>query len=311
MDIIRGIRNIQPHQRSCVVTLGNFDGVHLGHQALIAKVIEKAKTLNVRSTVITFEPQPNEYFSKPKIAARIMRFREKCVAIREAGIDQLLCLRFDADLAALSAEAFVKTNLVDGLEVKHVIVGDDFRFGHRRLGDIQLLQTLGEKNGFTAAAMPTITTMGQRISSTFIRQLLDKADMSSAKALLGRRFGMSGIVAHGDKRGRVLGFPTANIFLHRKLVPIQGVFAVQVQGLPESPVNGVANVGNRPMLEDNRTILEVNLFDFNRDIYGQHVDVEFLHKLRDEEKYDSFEDLKHQMFIDADQAREILSVIEI
>jgi len=303
MELIRGIINILQRHHGCVATIGNFDGVHLGHQALIQRVISKAKQAQLPSLVIIFEPQPNEYFLKGKEPARLMRLREKLTAIRELGVDRVLCLHFNAELASLPAEEFITELLLKKLGVQYVVIGDDFKFGHKRQGDVNLLKQFAKTHGFEAECMETLLIENERVSSTRIRQALAAAELTLAKILLGRAFGMSGNVAHGDKRGRVLGFPTANIYLHRRTVPIAGIFAVKVYGLGDDCIYGVANVGTRPTVGGTRSLLEVYLFDFNREIYGQHIYVEFMHKFRDEEKYDTLDALTEQMVIDAANAR--------
>lgn len=303
MELIRGLHNLKPQHQHCVVTIGNFDGVHLGHQALLKKLIAKGKELNLPTVAIIFESQPNEYFYKDKIPARLMRLREKIRALEKCGIDRVLCLRFNKDLADLSAENFIQNILWEKLRVHYVVIGDDFRFGHFRKGDFAMLQKFGENKGFTVEKMPTLILAGQRVSSTRIREALAAGDLLVAEKLLTRPFVLSGRVAHGDKRGRIIGFPTANIYLHRKAVPILGVYVVQVHGLDAKSVKGVANVGNRPTVGGVRSLLEVHLFDFDDDIYGKHVDVEFIKKLRDEKKFDSVELLKEQIMQDAEEAR--------
>lgn len=311
MELIRGFKNLKPKHRGCVATIGNFDGVHLGHQELLKKLVAKAQELQLPAVVITFEPQPNEYFFKEKIPPRLMRLREKINALAEANIDRILVLRFNQHLANLTAQQFVEEILLNGLAIKYLMIGDDFRFGHKRQGDFSLLQTYAKKYHFLLENMPTFSMQGERVSSSRVRHALEQGDLITAEKLLGRKFSMSGKVAHGDKRGRIIGFPTANIYLHRKAVPLAGVFTVKVYGINEKSINGVANVGTRPTVGGTRSLLEVHLFDFNQDIYGEHVTVEFLKKLRDEKKYDSFELLKQQIFKDAEQAKEYFSAINL
>lgn len=303
MELIRGIYNIKPAQKRCVVTIGNFDGVHLAHHALLEKLIQVAQDHGLPAVVILFEPQPNEYFSRGKITPRLMRLREKIMALQNHGIDRVLCLRFNSKLANLPAEKFIEEVLVEQLAIQHVIIGDDFHFGYQRHGNFALLKQFAEKYQFAAEQMPTILQHDLRISSSRIRIALEVGDLLTAKQLLGRSFAMSGRVAHGDKRGRMIGFPTANIFLHRKAVPIAGVYVVQMHGLSEQPIAGVANVGTRPTVDGTRSLLEVHLFNFQQEIYGAHVEVEFLAKLRDEKRYDSFELLRQQIMKDAEEAK--------
>lgn len=304
MELIRGIYNLKPEHRGCVATIGNFDGVHLGHQALLKNLTAKARELNLPSLVITFEPQPNEFFHHASIPPRLMRFREKFTALKNCGIDRVLCLRFNMQLAVLSAEDFITQILVAGLGVRHLVIGDDFHFGYKRRGDFSLLQQFGETNHYTVSSTEKVILENERVSSTRVRNALEEGDLKLAARLLGQPFLMSGRVAHGDKRGRIIGFPTANIYLHRKAVPLSGVYVVKMDGITAAPLQGVANVGNRPTVGGTRSLLEVHLFDFNQDIYGRHVNVEFIHKLRDEERYETFELLKQQIFKDAEQAQE-------
>lgn len=301
MEVIRGRYNIQAHHHGCALTIGNFDGVHLGHQALIAELKRRAQQHGLTSCVVTFEPHPYEYFDR-NVKPRLTRLREKLEALAHFGVDRVLVLPFNQDLADLSAEGFVREVLVKQLGAKAILIGDDFRFGHKRAGDIALLRSLSDCCGFVVADMPTLTHATDRVSSTLVRKALEVGDLTLASTLLGRPYSMSGRVAHGDKRGRTIGFPTANVFLHRKAVPISGVYCVVMHGLDEGTVTGVANVGNRPTVEGTRSLLEVHLFDFDREIYGEHVKVEFAQKLRDEKKYDSFDLLKVQIQLDAEQA---------
>ena len=294
---------MRPAHQGCVATIGNFDGVHLGHRTVISQLAGYAQRFALPTTVVLFEPQPLEYFRPDLAPARLTRFREKLEALRCLQVDRLFCLRFDAALAELTAAEFVQRVLVNGLDIRCLVVGDDFRFGKGREGDFEFLVKAGAAHGFEVAHTHTIEVQGERVSSTRIRQALEGADFETAARLLGRPYTMAGKVAHGDKRGRTIGFPTANIFLHRKNTPVKGVCAVQVDGLNEAPVNGVANIGTRPTVDGTRTLLEVHLFEFSRQIYGKHVHVHFLRKLRDEKRFDSFEALKTQIHRDAADAR--------
>lgn len=303
MKVIRGCYNLTSNEKGCVVTIGNFDGIHLGHQKLIAELTAKAKELNTKSMVITFEPQPYEYFHPLNCPARLMRFREKARALMELKVDYLLVLPFNREFAQLSAIDFITHILVQKLAIRHILVGDDFRFGMHRKGDFNLLAEYGKLYGFSTAAMSTCLIENERVSSTRLRMALENDQLDLAEKLLGRPYGMSGRVAHGNKLGRELGFPTANIHLHRRVVPIHGIYVVQTYGLGEAPIDGVANVGNRPAIGGTRTLLEVYLFDFNQDIYGQHIYVTFLHKLRNEEHYESLELLREQIAKDVENAK--------
>ncbi len=289
-----------------VVTIGNFDGIHRGHQALIEKLLETAEKKQLDSVLITFEPQPNEFFSK-EAPPRLMKFREKAMALSAYPLDYLFCLGFTQTLADLSAEDFIQEILLNRCHMKHLIIGDDFRFGHLRKGDLSLLQSWGKTHDFTVEALSSVLKDQQRISSSQIRRLLENAELDAAKSLLGRPYGMFGRVGHGDKRGRLLGFPTANILIHRKKSPLRGVYAVKIR-IEDKTYFGVANIGNRPTVEGSRHLLEVHIFDFNRDIYGLPVYVEFVKKIRDEKRFDNLPTLTAQIQADAQKAREILTI---
>jgi riboflavin kinase/FMN adenylyltransferase len=298
MELVRGLHNLRPEHRGCAATIGSFDGIHLGHQAVLTRLAAQGRERRLPVTLITFEPQPREYFMPEEAPPRLTRFREKLEVLQHCGVDRVVCLRFNAYLASLTADEFIRRIMLDGLAVKYLVVGDDFRFGKGRIGDYALLEQVGKTHGFPVVTMPTFNVGNHRVSSTRIRVALNEGDFSSAKALLGRPYWMSGRVAHGDKRGRTIGFPTANIFLHRNAVPVDGVFAVEMCGIDDRPIPGVANVGTRPTVDGSRALLEVHLFDFDRDIYGRHVQVSFLKKLRPERKFASFELLKRQIELD-------------
>lgn len=305
MQVIRGLHNLRPEHRGCVATIGNFDGVHLGHQAVFRHLKEKARSFDLPATVITFEPQPQEFFTPERAPARLTRMREKLLALKDAGIDRVVLLEFNQRLAAMTAETFVQRLLVKGLDVRYLFVGDDFRFGRDRSGDIQLLRRVGQEHAFVVENMNTFAVGDERVSSTRIREALAEGDLALAAHYLGRRYRICGRVAHGDARGRSIGFPTANIDLHRRVSPLRGVFAVMVYGLGVAPVTGVANIGTRPTVEgDTRYLLETHLFDFDREIYGEHLQVEFHRRLRDEQRFDSFGDLKAQIVRDCEAARD-------
>ncbi len=303
MQFIRGTVNLPRGYQGCVATIGNFDGIHLGHQAVIGQLAEEAADLRLPSMLISFEPQPMEYFQPDKAPARLTRLREKLQALRRFSVDQVLCLSFNRALAQMPAELFIKDILVDALKIKYLVVGDDFRFGKDRVGDFTMLKKAGEQFGFQVVNMHTFSIDGERVSSTRIRKALEVGDLPSAARLLGREYRMSGRVVHGEKLGRELGFPTANIELHRRATPLQGIFVVEVYGLEGEPLPGVASLGTRPTVGGTKAILEVFLFDFERDIYGEHLQVGFLKKLRDEENYDSLEALTTQIQKDVDHAK--------
>ncbi len=306
-QIIRGFHNLPTHPTGCVATIGNFDGVHLGHQAVLRQLAMQGDAMGLPAVVITFEPQPNEYFAPDKAPARLTRFREKVRELQCYSIQQLCVLAFNKKLAQMSATDFIQQLLVDGLNVRYLVVGDDFRFGHQRQGDFALLQQAGEEYGFQVVNMHTFSIDEHRVSSTRVRTALGKGDLACAEKLLGRPYRMSGCVAHGQKRGRTIGFPTANIHLHRNKVPISGVYVVQLYGIAGEPISGVANVGVRPTVGAKKALLEVHLFDFDRDIYGEHVQILFLQKLRDEHKFNDIEALKNQIELDCIAAKKFFN----
>ncbi|MCG8426175.1 MAG: bifunctional riboflavin kinase/FAD synthetase [Chromatiales bacterium] len=309
MQVIRGLHNLCAAHRGCVATIGNFDGVHLGHRAVLANLQAKAHELGLPTTVITFEPQPLEFFAPDRAPARLTRVREKLLALQDAGVERVVLLEFNAKLAQMEAADFVQQLLVDGLDVRYLFVGDDFRFGCERQGDIELLRQVGREHGFEVENRQTFMVGDARVSSTRIREALSQGDLEAAESYLGRPYMICGRVAHGYERGRTIGFPTANIDLHRKVSPLQGVYAVSVHGLPQGVLSGVANIGNRPTVEgDNRYLLEVHLFDFAEQIYGAHLQVEFCKKLRDEQRFESFEALRQQIELDARTAREFFGL---
>ncbi len=303
MELIRGLHNLKARHRGCAATIGNFDGVHLGHQAVLGQLAQKAAELGSPSTVILFEPQPQEFFQPQAAVGRLMRLREKLLALRRYAVDRVLCLRFNAHLAAMDAEEFIRRVLIEGLAVRYLVVGDDFRFGHGRRGDFGTLQRAGQAHGFPVVPMHTFGVEHGRASSTRIRAALAAGDLALAEKLLGRTFRLSGRVAHGDKRGRAIGVPTANIYLHRRATPLTGVYVVEVFGPEHEPLAGVANIGTRPTVGGTRSLLEVHIFDFAEEIYGRYVEVEFLHKLRDEQRFDSFELLVARIRRDIEEAR--------
>jgi riboflavin kinase/FMN adenylyltransferase len=303
MELIRGLHNIRPRHRGCVATIGNFDGVHLGHQFVIGQLAEKAAELGLPSLVMIFEPQPLEFFAPHRSVARLTRLREKLQTLRRFSVDRVLVVRFNRAFADLAAQEFVDDVLVAKLGLRYLVVGDDFRFGHNRSGDYAMLQEAGRRHGFHVTHMHAFNVDGERVSSTRVRTALAAGDMALAEKLLGRSYRMSGRVAHGSKLGRQLGFPTANLFVHRKVTPVAGIYVVEMFGFDDDPLPGVASVGTRPTVDGTRCLLEVHLLDFNGDLYGRHVHVAFLKKLRDEERYDSLEKLRAQIAIDVQQAR--------
>lgn len=303
MEFIRGIHNIKPSHQGCVLTIGNFDGLHLGHQAVLKQLMAQAERLSLPSVVMTFEPQPLELFLKNQAPARLTRLRDKYLHLSQWPIDRLLCINFNTHFAQLSADAFIDDLLVARLGVKFLVVGDDFRFGKQRQGDFALLQQAGKRYGFEVVNTQSFCLEQTRVSSTAIRQALAQDDLALAALLLGRDYSISGRVSHGQKLGRTIGFPTANIPLKRQVSPVSGVYVVQVRGALDEVVGGVANIGQRPTVNGVRQQLEVHLFDVQRNLYGQQLEVVLLHKLREEQKFASFEALKQQIQLDADAAR--------
>jgi riboflavin kinase / FMN adenylyltransferase len=294
--------------RGSVVCIGAFDGVHRGHRALLARVRERADVLGVIAAAISFEPIPREYFARSTPVPRLDNVRGKIQQIDAAGMDLLLLMRFNAALAAMPAEAFVEQVLINRLEVREVWVGADFRFGHARRGDVNLLREMGESHGFRAEVFGEFTLDDERVRSSVIRDLLGNGDFAAAERLLGRRFSIGGHVVRGSQLGRKLGYPTANIRLGRRTSPINGVFAVRVHGVAAHALPGVASLGVRPMVNGTEPLLEAHLFDFDGDLYGRRLDVEFVAKLRDEEKFEDLDAMVEQIDRDAAEARGILQL---
>ncbi len=302
MRVFRGIP--ERADTATVLTIGNFDGVHLGHQALLKLLTDKARVLGLPAVVLTFEPHPREYFSPTDAPARLASLREKLLLLDAAGVDRTYVCRFDARRAAQSAHAFIEDTLVRGLGVRHLYIGDDFCFGARRQGDFAMLQEAGKKYGFDVESMPTLGLHNERVSSSAVRDALVIGDLAHAAHLLGRPYSIAGRVSHGDKIGRQLGFPTANILMQHRRPALTGVYAVSVEGLAKDRVVGVANIGVRPTATSNgRARLEVHLFNWTQECYGAHIRVHFLHKLRAERKFESFDALRAQIARDAEIAR--------
>ena len=303
MQLIRGFDTQAYDTQGVVATIGNFDGVHLGHQAILKKLLNKSKVLMLPSMLITFEPSAREYFHKNKAPARLTNFREKYSLIKNIGVDYFVCIPFNQALANMSAESFVEKVLVDDLHIKHLTVGDNFRFGKDRKGNFALLQHLAQRLNFEAENTDSYLINGERVSSSTIRACLVQGKLDAAEQLLGRAYSMSGRVIHGDKKGRTIDFPTANIPIKRIKSPVNGVYAVKI--IIENGVEhfGVANIGNRPTVDGTRTQLEVHIFDFSQDIYSKHLTVLFCKKIRNEKKFDSFDALKKQIQQDAENAK--------
>lgn len=310
MTFIRGLQSFKSCGQRSVVTIGSFDGVHLGHQAIIAQVKAKSAALGLPSIVMTFEPQPMEFFSSEKAPARLMRLREKVDALLELGVDSVVCLQFNRTLSNLTASEFVEQVLCDGLAAKHLIVGDDFRFGCDRSGDFNMLSLMGQTHDFSVQDTETLEVQGQRVSSTLVREFLQMGDFGRASKLLGRPFSIKGLVVYGQQLGRELGFPTANVNLNRYSAPLSGVYAVRVD-VGGTEYMGAANVGVRPTVGDLvKPILEVHLLDFQGDLYGQRIDVRFEHKIRDEQKFVNMDKLIETIKQDIKQIRTWFSGLE-
>ncbi len=287
----------------CVATIGNFDGVHIGHQVIIEQVRSKATELGVPSVVVVFEPQPQEYFRKSEAPARLMRFREKLVALRGLKVDYLVCLKFNDQLHGMSAQQFIDQVLVSGLNIKHLVIGDDFRFGCDRSGDFTLLKQTGEQQGYSVEKTQTVMIDAERVSSTRVRNALDDNQFALVERLLGHPFAITGCVVHGRKLGRQLGVPTANVSLGRKILALNGVYAVEAWLESGLCKQGVANIGVRPTVDGLQPSLEVHLFDFEGSIYGEHLKVVFKQKIRDEQKFSSVDALKTQILKDIEETK--------
>jgi riboflavin kinase / FMN adenylyltransferase len=333
MKFIRGIMNVSSQPSGFVATIGNFDGVHRGHQYLLEQVKQQAQLLHLPTMLITFEPHPQDYFSKDKSRPRLTRLREKYRIVQQLGIDYFVCLPFNARLAQLSATDFIETILVNKLNIKCIVIGDDFRFGKDRKGDYFLLAEAGKHYGFSVIPSHTIEHEAKRISSQRVREALSLGQLDTVAQLLARPYSMVGKVVRGDQRGRAIGFPTANIHLAGNSAPLSGVFAVRVKmnrrvnelvgGMrsvaemevkkgdigvikqnESTPLFGVANLGTRPTVDGTRFMLEVHLFDYAKEFYGQYIEVEFLKKIRDEKRFDNIEALKAQIALDVNEAKQ-------
>ena len=298
------------------LTIGNFDGVHLGHQAMLSRLRHTANTLGIAACVMTFEPHPREFFAPDQAPTRLTSFREKIEQLAKSDVDYVRVYRFNYDFAKINPEEFVSKLLQNELSVRWLLVGDDFRFGSRRAGDFALLNALSKQHGFEVEEMPSFLIDNQRVSSSRIRKALDEGDLQTADRFLGRPYSMSGRVIDGDKLGKKLGFPTANIQIKHNRPPLSGIFAVNVYGAvksaPSLALPGVASLGVRPTVHKNgKPVLEVHLFDFDQPIYGYHLRVDFLHKLRDEEKYPNLDILIQQIKQDIIQAKNFFNQIKV
>jgi riboflavin kinase/FMN adenylyltransferase len=289
-----------------VACIGAFDGLHLGHRALVRQAVARARELGVPAVAVSFEPLPREFFAKGEKPPRLMLPRAKVEGLRELGIDSVGLLRFDAKLAAMPAEDFVRELLAERLGVREVWVGPEFRFGHGRAGDLALLQRMGIDHGFGANEIAPVSLDGERVSSTRIRAALAAGDFDRAARLLGRRYAIGGHVVHGRQLGRTLGYPTANLRYGGKVPALRGIYATWVHGVGAAPMPSVSSFGTRPTVDGVEPLLEAHLFDFDGDLYGRRIDVEFVQKLRDEEKFDNLDAMVKQIDLDAQAARKIL-----
>lgn len=290
-----------------VATIGSYDGLHLGHQKLLGHVLAESKTLGVPSVVMSFEPTPKEFFAQEHPPARLMRFREKFAALKEFGVDIFFCPKFDDAMKGIAADTFIRQILVHAMNVRHLVIGDDFRFAQDREGHLRTLQRAGSALGFEVEEMASVISADERVSSTAIREALWEGDLERAGRLLGRQYRMSGKVIEGKKLGRELGFPTANVNLNRRQSAVMGIFAVRVSGQTWGPLDAVASVGTRPTFAGVKPLLEVHIFDFDEEIYGEYIDVDFVARLRSEEKFADVAELVKQMHLDSAKAKEILA----
>jgi len=290
-----------------VVTIGAYDGLHLGHQQLLERVTHVAMGEGLTSIVMSFEPTPKEFFGGASPPARLMRFREKFESLEAHGVDLFYCPRFAAPMRDISAADFIRRVLIHGLNARYLVVGDDFHFARRREGSVEHLNAVAGLLEYDVEQVPSVVVNGVRVSSTAIRDALGRGDMKVASKLLGRPYRMSGKIVKGDRVGRTLGYPTANVDLRRRQSAVMGIFAVRVHGLQGGPYDAVASVGSRPTFDGTKPILEVHIFDFDRDIYGEYIHVDFIAWLRAQVKFDLVEDLVAQMDVDADNAKSALA----
>jgi riboflavin kinase/FMN adenylyltransferase len=306
MELVRGLHNLRARHRGCAVTIGNFDGVHLGHRAMLERLGRHAERLAMPATVMTFEPTPREYFAPARAPARLTRLREKLELFAAAGVERCVVLRFDQELQSMRGASFAQELLGARIGAREVVVGRDFRFGAGGEADVALLQKLGPKLGFGVDVVEPVMVGGERVSSSAIRAALAHADLEHAGRLLGRPYAMHGKVIRGEGLGRKLGFPTANMRVHRRVTPLDGIFAVRVRGIAAQPLPGVANLGTRPTIGGREVLLEAHVFDFDAVLYGRWLAVEFVKRLREERRFESLEAMVVQMHVDARQARAAL-----
>jgi riboflavin kinase / FMN adenylyltransferase len=310
MELVRGLHNITHRHRGCVLTVGNYDGVHLGHQELIAVLKARAAQLRSPAAVLVFEPSSKEFIDPDGAPPRLTRWRAKFLALAAQGVERLVTLRFDESMRAMTPRSFVDDLIVQRLGARHMVVGDDFRYGSNAGGTIESLRAAGQAHGFGVEQVAPFVFDGMRVSSTAVRERLEAADFRAAARLLGRPYRMMGRVVHGRQLGNALGFPTANLRLMRRKPPVWGIFAVWAHGIDSRPLAGVASLGTRPTVDGTVPLLEVHVFDYSGDLYGREIEVEFVAKLRDEVKFDSLDAMMAQMKLDGAQARDLLSKVD-
>jgi riboflavin kinase / FMN adenylyltransferase len=310
MELVRGLHNLTQPTQGCVLTVGNYDGVHLGHQQIIGMLKSRAEQLRCTATVLVFEPSSKEFIDPEGAPARLTRWREKFLALAAQGVERLVTLHFDECMRAMTPQCFVEDLLVAKLGTRHLVVGDDFRYGSNAGGTIASLRAAGEAHGFGVEQISPFVFEGMRVSSTAVRERLAHSDFPGAARLLGRPYRMMGRVVHGRELGRTLGFPTANLRLMRRKPPLWGILAVWIHGIASRPLPGVASLGTRPTVNGIEPLLEAHVFDFSGDLYGRAIEVEFVAKLRDEVKFESLDELMVQMNIDGAQARDLLSKVD-
>src|SRR5262245_46364066 len=306
MELVRGLHNLRAQHRGCVLTIGAFDGVHRGHQEMIRVLRCEAQRHELPAVLLSFEPTPREFFAKAVPPARLTRFREKVAALDAYDVDRFVCARFDEHMRSTPPEEFVARLLIERLGVRHVVVGHDFRFGRNLSGSIATLREYESRGSFAVTEVPPFEIDGERVSSSLIRAALEAGDMTRAARFLGRPYRMTGKVIHGAKLGRKLGFPTANLRLHRRATPLAGIFAIRVSGAGLTNAPGVASLGTRPAVNGKELLLEAHVFDFDGDLYRRYVHGDFIERLRDELWFPNVDALVEQMHNDAAQAREIL-----
>jgi len=309
MELVRGLHNISQCRRGCVLTVGNYDGVHLGHQQMIGVLKTRAAELHSAATVLVFEPSSKEFIDPDGAPPRLTRWREKFLALAAYGVERLVTLRFDDCMRAMTPQSFVEL-IVERLGTRHIVVGHDFRYGSKAGGTIESLRIAGQTHGIGVEEVAPFVSDGVRVSSTVVRERLALGDYPGAARLLGRPYRMSGRVVHGRRLGRTLGFPTANLRLMRRKSPVWGILAVWAYGIDSSPLPGVASLGTRPTVNGVEPLLEVHLFDFSGDLYGREIEVEFVAKLRDEIKFDSLDAMIVQMKVDGAMARDLLAKVD-